>query len=211
MCPIPIIHAATSRANDNAFSNPDCCRIMEGSTTSIRKGRPMRPVVTLCLILLAFPTALAADARTAREMYVKAELLRRADVCAVGQQGGMNPIEQALAWDFLKHLEKARQLRPLWPALSDPQQLTESQRQNLVRCLEKWKKAARIEQTILKQYQETEAAFELAKTRRLTPSDVNKIINLVEARSEENPEPGYKPNQENAMDSLLEGETYSDE
>jgi hypothetical protein len=133
-------------------------------------------------VLSAFPVISVADEREPRRMFVEAEMLRRAEVCEVGQKGtALEPLAKVFAWSFLDQFEKARQLKPLLPALSSLETLSSAQRAKLVRCLKKWQQAARIEQNILDEYPGSEVAFELARERRLTPSDIENTIGQVEA------------------------------
>jgi hypothetical protein len=131
-------------------------------------------------LLLAAPTAGASE-REPRRLFVEAEMLRRAEVCDVGRvDPAGDPQKRALALPFIETQAKADQLQPLLPVLTGLPGLDDRQRSELIDCLTRWREAARIEQRILEEHPDSEVAFELARERRLTPSDIDKVIARVE-------------------------------
>jgi DNA-binding MarR family transcriptional regulator len=156
------------------------------------------------LIVLTLPASAVASDSEARRLFVEAEMLRRSDVCDVGQKGdALSPLAKVLAWNFLESHAKARQLRPLLPALASVEDLDADAKADLVKCLQKWEKAAEIEQEILREHSGTAVAFDLAKERRLSPRDVSNIIASVEASGDMD-ESGYSESQREDLNRLIE-------
>jgi hypothetical protein len=156
------------------------------------------------LIALAGKASAVASDSEARRLFVEAEMLRRSDVCDVGQKGdALSPLAKVLAWGFLESHAKARQLRPLLPALASVEDLDADTKADLVKCLQKWEQAAEIEQEILREHPGTDVAFDLAKERRLRPRDVSNIIASVKA-SGGMAEPGYSESQRKDLNRIIE-------
>jgi hypothetical protein len=86
----------------------------------------MRLYIALFSAVLAWsPLGAFGSASEARRLFVEAEMLRRAEVCEVGDaSASLDPLAQILAWSFIEHHEKARQLKPLLPALASLEDLS---------------------------------------------------------------------------------------
>jgi hypothetical protein len=153
---------------------------------AFRRTRPALAATAAAAALLAGAPVAAPAAGTgaqdpdakARRLYVRAEQLRRSGPCDpfVGLDFEEGYRYRRRPWRLLPEVGRFPQLRPLYPALAELEAYDAERARLFFGCLRRWKRAAALEQRMLLQYPGTEIAAIVATLRRLTPTDVARLI-----------------------------------
>lgn len=141
-------------------------------------------VVAAALLAGAAPAAPAGEngpqdpESHARRLFVRAEQLRRSGACDpfVGLDFEEGYRYRRRPWRLLPEVGRFPQLRPLYPALAELEVYESERARQFFACLQRWKRAAALEQRMLLDYPGTELAVLVAQARRLTPTDVARLI-----------------------------------